>query len=485
MRKRLGAPRAAVAWVALFLGCALSGTAADTLDELSESDLSLRLAAVVPLSVLPSSKKRFLRGPLFTKTPPNSGFDFSKTFEKFGIGSKEGPQIPEVKLPTEELGKVIPGAGGKLRGAESPRDPFSGLLDTVIGVSTVCEGVEILNVGTDIEPTFTTFALVNVTVSNEGPVAFESFTIESTRDIDFDCPDRDLAPGRSVGAWMAAGVGAMTFCTGNFTPTMEEMESGTFFLSVTAAPIFSSEIQPCCEVPPPKDKKDKSPFDFEFGDLIDLKTDSLKDLTDTSTGAFNLDGFKTLVADGAKLPGEQRRRLFALGLDELKTIPTINDLLPPGVAAPAGTLTGQSVNLGTGKKSNGDDNTAVCETSGVFRGICDPVTAVGGANCTVTAIDVEKLTNGEQADEVGEAVQIIIGGEAVFTYIVTNPGNTPLFNVTLVDDIEGEIDNLISGDVNNDGVLDLDETWIYSASRTVTGGLYSNVATVTGTTFFG
>ena len=56
-------------------------------------------------------------------------------------------------------------------------------------------------------------------------------------------------------------------------------------------------------------------------------------------------------------------------------------------------------------------------------------------------------------------------GETVtFTYVVTNTGNVPLTNVSVSDSVSGAVTNLVSGDTNGDGILDLTETWTYEVT---------------------
>jgi hypothetical protein len=81
-----------------------------------------------------------------------------------------------------------------------------------------------------------------------------------------------------------------------------------------------------------------------------------------------------------------------------------------------------------------------------------------------------------------------VGDTVMFTYTVTNPGDVPLANVVVVDDNETPADpsddfspTFVGGDVNMDGLLDLEETWIYTATKVVvSAGQHKNVATVTG-----
>src|SRR5262249_51636433 len=111
----------------------------------------------------------------------------------------------------------------------------------------------------------------------------------------------------------------------------------------------------------------------------------------------------------------------------------------------------------------------------------DPANHFGSA----PAIDIEKAVNGQDADSPTGPI-LAVGSTASFTYSVTNTGNVPLSNVVVVDD-NGTAGNtaddfnptFTGGDSNNNGLLDLNETWTYSANRTVTAGQYINIGTVT------
>ena len=116
-------------------------------------------------------------------------------------------------------------------------------------------------------------------------------------------------------------------------------------------------------------------------------------------------------------------------------------------------------------------------------------------------IRIEKSTNGEDADLPADAVPINVGAAVTWTYRVTlplpaDPDETnvaPLADVTVVDD-NGTPGNpaddltlgyadLLSGD-DGDQLLEPGETWVFEASDTAGIGLYSNVATATGTPVF-
>lgn len=104
------------------------------------------------------------------------------------------------------------------------------------------------------------------------------------------------------------------------------------------------------------------------------------------------------------------------------------------------------------------------------------------------AIDIEKATNGADADTPPGPI-IEVGGTATFTYEVTNTGDVPLANVVVTDD-NGTPDDptddfnpmFTGGDLNDNDLLDLEETWTYEAERVdVPEGQYTNTATVSGT----
>ena len=52
------------------------------------------------------------------------------------------------------------------------------------------------------------------------------------------------------------------------------------------------------------------------------------------------------------------------------------------------------------------------------------------------------------------------GVEVTYTYTVTNTGDVPLSAVTVSDDPAGDAE-YVSGDTNHDGILDLEEIWIF------------------------
>ena len=97
---------------------------------------------------------------------------------------------------------------------------------------------------------------------------------------------------------------------------------------------------------------------------------------------------------------------------------------------------------------------------------------------TVSAVDVEKSTNGQDADA-APGVLIPVGDPVTWTYTVTNPGNVPIKTLTVTDD-QGVVPTFVGGDTDTDTELDPGETWTYEATATAVAGQYTNVATVDG-----
>ncbi len=116
--------------------------------------------------------------------------------------------------------------------------------------------------------------------------------------------------------------------------------------------------------------------------------------------------------------------------------------------------------IGTGSMTSGFDLDAVIAYN------CGPVTP------PEPAIDIEKSTNGEDADTPTGPI-IPVGGAVTWTYIVTNTGNVDLSNVTVTDD-QGVVVSCPKD------TLAVGESMTCTASGTATAGQYANVGTATG-----
>jgi uncharacterized repeat protein (TIGR01451 family) len=132
-------------------------------------------------------------------------------------------------------------------------------------------------------------------------------------------------------------------------------------------------------------------------------------------------------------------------------------------------ITGSYGNIGTAKgnftDSTGHTNTALAT---------DPSTYFGAApQIAIDKVTVDGATSGDGLN--------ILSGEAIsWRYTVTNTGNVALANVAVTDNQAGVTPAYQSGDVNNNGLLDLTETWTYTASSTAITGNYSNTGTAKG-----
>jgi len=104
---------------------------------------------------------------------------------------------------------------------------------------------------------------------------------------------------------------------------------------------------------------------------------------------------------------------------------------------------------------------------------------------------VEESPIGEDADTPADAISADVGSTVVWTYVVTNIDQEPLSDVSVIDD-NGTPGNLADdfspapvldgdfnvGDTSGDGLLDIGEQWLFTASSFVEyEGLYGNTAT--------
>ncbi|NER29579.1 MAG: hypothetical protein F6J89_18640, partial [Symploca sp. SIO1C4] len=106
--------------------------------------------------------------------------------------------------------------------------------------------------------------------------------------------------------------------------------------------------------------------------------------------------------------------------------------------------------------SNGMTQTVTLE-SGDFNDTLD-----AGLIQPNPSIDIEKFTNGVDADTPEEAPEIAVGDTVTWTYEVTNTGNVSFdaSEIVVTDNIEGTITNIINqGD--GDNILAAGETWVY------------------------
>ncbi|MCA9327082.1 VWA domain-containing protein [Candidatus Saccharibacteria bacterium] len=109
-------------------------------------------------------------------------------------------------------------------------------------------------------------------------------------------------------------------------------------------------------------------------------------------------------------------------------------------------------------------------------GDCSGTIAVGEhAYCEIDNIAIEDpRINVEKSGP----VYAYVGNNVTYTFTVTNTGNVALPGITVDDDVAG-VGTYVSGDTSDDGMLDPDETWIYTANYTIPTGVTSIHNTVT------
>ncbi|MBX3053118.1 MAG: carboxypeptidase regulatory-like domain-containing protein [Caldilineaceae bacterium] len=132
-----------------------------------------------------------------------------------------------------------------------------------------------------------------------------------------------------------------------------------------------------------------------------------------------------------------------------------------------------------------------------WRFRCSTALAVNTTN-TVTATGIDSLgdpvTDQDTAavlvihpaialDKTASSPTVAAGGVVTYTFLVTNAGDDPLGNITLVDDRCSPL-VFVGGDTDSDAMLDLTETWRYTCSRVLTEST-TNTAQVTGTDTLG
>lgn len=138
-----------------------------------------------------------------------------------------------------------------------------------------------------------------------------------------------------------------------------------------------------------------------------------------------------------------------------------------------------------------DEVGAAC-TPGPSPSVCQDSTNIGKVTAkdprgrTLTATDkifIDLIRPGITVVKKANRTVVPAGTEVDFTIKVKNTGNTPLTNITVVD--EQPACNLSgpTGD-NGNGILDVGEKWVYTCSMAITGRT-TNIATATGVDMLG
>src|SRR5690606_1613387 len=141
----------------------------------------------------------------------------------------------------------------------------------------------------------------------------------------------------------------------------------------------------------------------------------------------------------------------------------------------AGSISNQATVTGVGADgtavSDLSDDDSILENDSTVTTLCQS----SGIALIKTAVFNDENANG--CSDVGETI--------TYTFTVTNQGNVSIRSLAINDSLITGAITFVSGDSDSDGELDVNETWTYIASYTITqsdidAGSISNQATVTG-----
>ncbi len=172
-------------------------------------------------------------------------------------------------------------------------------------------------------------------------------------------------------------------------------------------------------------------------------------------------------------------------------VPLANVIVSDDHCAPVAPLLSNGNNRGD---LNGDSQLGLAEQ---WLYSCTALLTVDTTNvATVTATDptgtpvtdqdeafVEVRTSGIHLVKMASSSWVTSGTTVVYTFTVTNIGDDPLRQVTVVDDKCSPV-TYVDGDVNGDEILDLSESWRYRCAAVITEAT-TNIGIATGIDSFG
>ncbi len=274
-------------------------------------------------------------------------------------------------------------------------------------------------------------------VTNTGTVTLSNVTVNDDVIGPVSCPQDTLAPGASMTCVMTGTATAGQYA--NLGDVVGTSPAGT---QVT--------------------DEDPSHY-FAAGPAIDIEKATNGEDADEPTGPYIAVGGAVTWLYVVTNTGNVPLTNVAVTDDQIGAITCPQDTLAVGESmsctAEGVAVPGQYANLSavTGVSPTGQEVTDQ-----------DPSHYFGSA----PAIDIEKATNGEDADT-APGPQIAEGGAVEWTYVVTNIGNVPLTNVTVTDDVEGAI-------ACPKETLAVGESMICTLMGTATTADYANNSTVVG-----
>lgn len=115
----------------------------------------------------------------------------------------------------------------------------------------------------------------------------------------------------------------------------------------------------------------------------------------------------------------------------------------------------------------------------------DPAEVTWRTETAQPAISVVKEVDGVEAADEADAVSVPADSGVVFTFTVTNTGDVPVTDVTVSDDLLGEITSVLEPSTGFDGSLASGESVTFQAEGTIAAGPHVNTVTVRALTEFG
>ena len=200
--------------------------------------------------------------------------------------------------------------------------------------------------------------------------------------------------------------------------------------------------------------------------------------------------FTFLANDGLITISGQNARIepFALGLLAMTDLPSFDDQFPIKISGSDFKVQSQSILFASrsGVDVSGSNESLLCTHAiGQEAKLQGSTTdfgplAPGCLNPLISVVKTQTLTNDSNGNGLPD-----VGDVVTYSYTVTNTGTVPLFNVSLVDDIEGVI---TLSDVAGDGVsvLEVGDSETGTAAHTITqaefeSGTLTNIVTASGT----
>ncbi|MDB9527237.1 SdrD B-like domain-containing protein [Oscillatoria sp. CS-180] len=124
--------------------------------------------------------------------------------------------------------------------------------------------------------------------------------------------------------------------------------------------------------------------------------------------------------------------------------------------------------------SDADPSNGMTQVVTLAPGEFNPTLDAGIVETLTPDISIKKFVNGADAETAATAVEIAAGKEVTFTYAVKNTGEVAFAaNDVVVTDDNGTASDIsddfnpafVGGDLNNNNLLDIGETWLYSKSE--------------------